>query len=161
MNILVVSDDHGIPGFEDAYKDAKRNYDSIDMVIHAGDTQKDDLSEYRKICGCDFYAVKGNNDYNDCPEDIIIKALDSVIFVTHGHRYGVYAGVERLYFAALQNGANVAIFGHTHRAFHEMGDSVELINPGSLTLPRGCREGSYAVLTVAEGKKIEVEHYYI
>lgn len=159
MNILIVSDDHGLPGFEKAFNKAQKEYGTIDMVLHGGDTEGNSLGYYTDICKCQFYAVCGNNDFNDNPECRLISAGEINIFLTHGHRFGVYAGLERLYFEAVERGADVAVFGHTHRPFFDKNDSVMLINPGSLTLPRGSRTGSFAVLSVDDESEMTVKHY--
>lgn len=161
MNILLVSDDHGMLGFEKAYNDACAKYGTIEMVLHAGDTEGNSEKYYRDICGCQIYIVNGNNDDYINPEYAVVKAMNKTIFLTHGHLYGVYAGMEKLYFAALEKKADIAVFGHTHRAYHETADSVEMINPGSLTLPRGGRYGMYAVLSIDDNGKTNVEHFTI
>lgn len=161
MNILLVSDDHGMPGFERAYEIAKKEYGTVDMVLHAGDTEGNSDDYYRDICKCPFYVVCGNNDFNNNSEYIIVDATTRTIFLTHGHRYGVYAGIERLYFEASAHGADIVVFGHTHRAYHEKSDSVEMINPGSLALPRGSRYGSFAVLSIDNEGETVVKHFIL
>ena len=47
MNIMIISDDHGIAGFAKAYKDALKTYGTIDALIHAGDTERDGHKEQR------------------------------------------------------------------------------------------------------------------
>ena len=72
--------------------------------------------------------------------------------MTHGHRYGVHYGREQLAEAALQKGAKLALYGHTHIFRDEEIDGVRLINPGSPTLPRGGGSPSYAVLDLTSGE---------
>ena len=52
--------------------------------------------------------------------------------LVHGHRQGVKEDLERLYFTALEAGADLVLFGHTHRALHEQEGKVEFLNPGSI-----------------------------
>lgn len=158
INILLVSDDHGIPGFEKAFAKAKKLYGKIDVVIHSGDSDKMDDSYYTNLCKCPFYMVRGNNDYNDCRDTIIVSVAGKRILVTHGHRYGVYSGTQRLFYGALENKADVAVYGHTHIPFYEEVENVVIVNPGSLTLPRNSRIGSFAVMTIDDEGKIIVEH---
>ena len=41
------------------------------------------------------------------------------IFITHGHGYYVSMGEERLKQEARGRGADIAMYGHTHRPFYE------------------------------------------
>lgn len=161
MNILLVSDDHGMPAFESAYLQAVDNYGRIDAVIHAGDSEKSDESYYKKICNCPVYLVKGNNDYNNCSDEIITVLGGKKFFITHGHKHGIYSGIEKLYYTALEKEANVVVFGHTHKAKHLEAKDLLMINPGSLTLPRGGMDGSYAVLVIDDAGKVSFKHYLV
>lgn len=68
------------------------------------------------------------------------------IFVTHGHVY------DMDHLPALRQG-DVFIQGHTHIPVAEQRDGVFLINPGSITLPKGGFPNSYGVL--------DCHHFYI
>ena len=59
-------------------------------------------------------------------------------------------GLELLADQAGQMGAQVALYGHTHRARMERWNSLVLFNPGSISSDRG--SGSYGILTVEDGK---------
>ena len=52
--------------------------------------------------------------------------------------------LERLWLTALESGASLALFGHTHRPLHTRKGTVELLNPGSVG--RGRR--SWGLITV-------------
>jgi hypothetical protein len=56
--------------------------------------------------------------------------------------------LERLYFTALESGAELVLFGHTHRALHEREGKVEFFNPGSIG--RGWPP-SYGLLRLGDG----------
>ena len=91
------------------------------------------------------YAVRGNCDYASFAPQDGLAAFDNVLFYyTHGHLLGVKAGYEQLYFAAKSRGADVALFGHTHRAFCEEWDGVTLFNPGTLSYPDASYGGDRA-----------------
>lgn len=49
---------------------------------------------------------------------------------------------------ANQNGCDIAIYGHSHKAFIEEINGVLVINPGSLLRSRDGRGISYIVLTL-------------
>ncbi len=133
MKIMIVSDSHGRDTFlERAIKKVK----PIDLFIHLGDFEGSE--EYiRAIVPCRTEMVSGNNDYfTGLDKDKIITVGKYFLFLTHGHRYGVNFGTERIKEAAKQYGAGIAVFGHTHRPLIDMSGNVWAINPGSITQPR-------------------------
>ena len=90
--------------------------------------------------------------------DIIIPSFDYLkerqdqiegIFITHGHGYGVKSSCDPLVKAALAQGADVALFGHTHEALSTQRDGIFLVNPGSVSRARQGGE-SYAVIDLLE-----------
>lgn len=113
-------------------------YDAIeaarpDAVIHLGDHLEDAESMETVFSTVDFYHVPGNCDYAPgIPEGLTVE-LDGVrVFLTHGHRFGVKAGLERLTAQARHVGAQLTLFGHTHRALLErQPDGLWLMNPGA------------------------------
>lgn len=133
MKILIVSDSHGrIKNLETVINKVS----PIDLFIHLGDFEgSEDYVE--AIVPCKVEMVSGNNDYfNGLDRDKIIKIGKYIIMLTHGHRYGVNYGVEQIKDIALQHGASIVMFGHTHRPLIDLNSSVWAINPGSITLPR-------------------------
>ena len=72
------------------------------------------------------------------------------IMITHGHRYGVKYGLERLYFSALENEVDIVLFGHTHISLNEKYDNILFFNPGSLTHPRLLSKGSYGIIEISD-----------
>ena len=70
-------------------------------------------------------------------------------FPTHGHRYHVKFGYQRLEYAAREVGAQVVLFGHTHVPYCEQYDGLWLLNPGAC----GGQNGSYG-LVIIEDKNI-------
>lgn len=146
MKILIVSDSHGRnTNLEKVLEKVK----PIDVFLHLGDFEGSE--EYiRKIVGCRAEMVPGNNDYfTGLEKDKLLTLGNYTIFLTHGHRYGVNFGTERLKEIALQYGAGIAIFGHTHRPLIDMSGAVWAVNPGSITQPR--QEGgkpSYIIMEI-------------
>ena len=160
MNILLVSDDHGIDGFETAFEMAVQQCGHIDAVLHAGDSEQPDKAYYEYVAKCPVYIVSGNNDYNKAPMVQLVELGGRRILLTHGHRYHVHMGVQNLFYAAKEQNADVVVFGHTHRPEHVQADGINIINPGSLTLPRGSRYGSFAILYI-EKEGINLTHFII
>ena len=128
MKILVFSDSHRALG---------TMYDAIerlrpDAVIHLGDHLEDAESMESVFSGVDFYHVPGNCDFFTSAPPSLTISLDGVrIFLTHGHLFGVKSGLTRLTLKARRVGAQLALFGHTHRALLEEQDGLWLMNPGA------------------------------
>ena len=56
-----------------------------------------------------------------------VKAL-----ITHGHLYNVdYGRVDSLVYAAQEQGAQLAMFGHTHSPLYLEQGGVTVLNPGT------------------------------
>ena len=71
------------------------------------------------------------------------------MLLTHGHYYNVTVGVERLKEEARERGIDIAMFGHTHRPYLEIGDELVILNPGSISFPRQeGRKPSYILMEI-------------
>lgn len=133
MRILVISDSHGR---NDDILGVIHQVGHIDMLIHCGDVERGD-NYIRSIVDCPVYMVSGNSDYDlDLPAEEVIDVGDYRIFVTHGHRHYVNRDGAYLVKCAQKLGANVVMFGHTHRPFIYIGDDITVLNPGSISYPR-------------------------
>ena len=143
MFIGIISDTHG-------------NYDSIekavsiaqkmDMWLHLGDCEPD--AEYlQSLVDVPIYGVAGNCDWpmrNTCYERVV-EAEGHKIFMTHGHNYGVRYTQEYVMEAAANQGADIALYGHTHIVDYRIGPPL-LLNPGSASRPRDDNRGSFIVM---------------
>ena len=141
MKLLIASDTHHSIG---------NLYDAIererpDAVLHLGDHQSDAEDLACVFPSISFYTVPGNCDHNWTDETDRLLILGGVrIFMTHGHRYGVKSGYDRLLLAAKQAGAALALFGHTHCYYQAVRDGVCLLNPGAQQFVRILAEnGTY------------------
>ncbi len=152
MKLLVISDTHGVLNKVCRVLNAIKN--SIDGVIHCGDITDDvDIlkSRYKDIL---FYNVKGNCDYNSgVPDEMMFVIGGKKIFVAHGHNYGVNYNIDRLCYRAMELGADVCLFGHTHIPIVENYNGIVILNPGSLSSPRGGSNSSYGIITI-EGESV-------
>ncbi len=148
MKILVFSDSHG--SFSYIYKNVEKEKD-VDMIIHAGDIQRDvdDILMTWQNIPCVY--VLGNNDFNvfNTPYDRVFEIAQKRIFLTHGHNYGVKSSLARLEATAKSSGAQICVFGHTHTAHLEQKDGLWFLNPGPA-------HRSYGVIEIANGN-IEIE----
>ena len=99
-----------------------------------------------------IYAVRGNCDFNTNLNNILLLRIDGVtIYMTHGHlSYVKYEyRFETLASQALDAGADIAVFGHTHEQHLSEFNGITLLNPGSAG--RGYYP-SYAVLYIEKGR---------
>ena len=146
--LLVLSDSHG--GRDAIERILKAESKNIDALIFLGDGLRDlelALTKYPRLRA---YSVAGNCDYGALEPTDGLAAFDGVvIFYTHGHMYGVKYDLDTLADAAAARGAEVALFGHTHRRelVRGVGTAATVFNPGSLR-----DGGSYGVITIENGK---------
>ena len=112
MNVLVVSDSHGkVDKLIQAVEQVHPGY-----VLHLGDCQRD-LEKLRQAFPMlPMEGVPGNCDYGSCDQPERVIELGGVrILMLHGHTRGVKSDVMRAVWAARECGAQVLLFGHTHR----------------------------------------------
>ena len=155
--ILIFSDSHGNP---DRVAEVL-NRNGARHVFFLGDGLRDlAFAPFGSRC---LYAVRGNCDWtglDDTPDEDV-EIIDGVrIFYTHGHKYGVKSGLGAAIAAAASRGADVLLYGHTHRAFEQtLPAGTPLANGTSLAKPLlilcpgalGDRAGSFATLTIRGG----------
>jgi hypothetical protein len=159
MRVLIVSDTHG--SHRNLEKVIERT-EGIDLLIHLGDTEgKEDYIE--ALAGCPSYIVSGNNDFfSDLPREKEFMLEGKRVFITHGHPYYVSMGEERLRKAAKKRGADIAMYGHTHKPSLSVEDGVMVLNPGSIAYPRQAgRKATYMVMEIEEGKDADVRLMYV
>ncbi len=145
--IGIVSDTHG--NVNDAVI-ALEQMKPLDFVIHLGDyTEDGDIIKER--LGIEVIGVKGNCDFHSIlPEDRLLEVGDKKIFITHGHRYDVKWNYQKIFYKGLEMHADVVLFGHTHVATRFIEEGILVMNPGSITHPRGHHEKTYGFLEVGE-----------
>ena len=155
MKILLLSDSHGnLSGVQTAVKKYGKN---ADVIVHCGDSGRgeaqwliENCSDDRKVicvCGnCDFSSALGYTEF--------LEAAGHKILITHGHHYSVKYGLEKLSYAAEEEGCDMAFYGHTHIANDETLGCVRMINPGSA----GRYGGTCAVVELDEKGNVLVNH---
>ncbi|WNS81787.1 metallophosphoesterase [Domibacillus sp. DTU_2020_1001157_1_SI_ALB_TIR_016] len=153
MKMLVVSDNHG---WNSILSDLKQRYaGKVSVMIHCGDSEM--RATEPEVVG--YTIVRGNCDDEDkFPNDILESVEDCRVFVTHGHRYNIKMTLTNLAMKAKETGADFVFFGHSHTPGAEMEDGVLYLNPGSISLPRGRREKTYAIVDVSKSA-ISVQFY--
>lgn len=145
MKLAIFSDSHG---YGDRIKQVVESLSDIDYILYAGDVLKD-LDAINVPKGVELVAVKGNCDYRtEYPEDRVINIDESKIFLTHGHKYNIKRGLDRLYYKARELDSNIVIFGHTHCRCAIEEDGILFFNPGSISIPRDGKKASYGLVEI-------------
>lgn len=143
MRIGVVSDSHGRLDF---LRDAVREMEDIDVLLHAGDYRKDAMMLSQEL-NIPVYAVVGNCDwFAPGPEEEIIEIEGRKILLTHGHQYGVKSGNEELIHKLKREGFDLVVYGHTHKAEVVPVGNAYLLNPGSIAKPRQGTARTYGII---------------
>lgn len=151
MKIGIISDTHRnltcISKLEDIFK-------GTDMIIHLGDNVKD-VDEISSHFKCPLISVRGNCDFtNKVPDEIAKEIGGKRFFITHGHKYDVKWGIDKLRYRALELQADIVLFGHTHCSMNQCIEGIWYVNPGSPSLPRDASK-TVAIMTI-EGDKVDI-----
>jgi putative phosphoesterase len=108
----------------------------VDLLVHLGDLEGSE-DYLTMIAPCPVEMVSGNNDYfTDIERDKMITIGKYKVFLTHGHRYRVNYDIDTIKEEARQRGADMVMFGHTHKPVIDLTSGVIAINPGSISQPR-------------------------
>lgn len=128
MRIVCFSDTHRNMG---AAIDAVLSLKEVDVIIHLGDNVSD-AEEIRTVFpDIKMISVRGNNDYESyVPDFLTVELGGKKFFLTHGHMYGVKSSLCNLANKVLASGADVGLFGHTHKPYDDYFENTHLINPG-------------------------------
>lgn len=144
--IDIISDTHG--HLSDALR---RELIGANLIVHAGDIVS--YADYRTLLSIsDVKAVLGNNDFDGSLGPAVMRHAR---FNVDGLVFDVCHFEQRLN----PEGADVCIFGHTHRPVLEERPSLKskdsstlFVNSGSPTFPRGGNGPTMARLWISDGK---------
>ncbi|MBU0927659.1 MAG: metallophosphoesterase [Spirochaetes bacterium] len=146
MRILVVSDTHG--DYRSLAAALKLLGRSVQALLHLGDGSGDVRSAARSGSPMPpAYGVRGNVDSDSSMP--LLRRFDAdgrLVMIAHGHRYPLGEGTSCLSHAAREAGARAFFFGHTHVPHYEERGGVAILNPGSLSRPRGPWGPSLAIV---------------
>ena len=160
--VLVVSDNHGNRSNLKAVVEEWR--DKIDAMVHCGDSEAT-VEQLKSMVPVPVYLAQGNCDYGFGQDrESIFEMEGHVCFVTHGHIYGAGWGEDELVEKAVEMGADVLFYGHTHKpAYHIYQDEeVTVFNPGSIAMPRQFpREATFLIVEFMEDGRIIPQFYTI
>ena len=178
MKILIVSDSHGMNGPLRAaiLKEAP------DMLIHLGDAEysTQEIASWAGSPKTPCVFVRGNCDYNSydssvLKNDAVFELKGHRFYCTHGHRQRVNYGLLTLSLTAQEQACDIVLFGHTHIPYDSFGDALSdysriyesrgdrpsgprILNPGSISLPRGGSKRGYMIMEMEDDGRYEVEY---
>lgn len=154
MKILVTGDTHGDNRLilECMLKERP------DSIIHLGDYTKDAEILFKAL-DIPIDIVRGNGDFEgNYSMEEVLKISGKKIFITHGHKYGVKQGIDKIYYKAMEVGADIALFGHTHVPLLLKESNIYIMNPGSPSLPRSLeRKKTYGIINIGEKISCEIK----
>ena len=143
MRILVMSDSHG--GVGNMVRCVELT--EPDCVIHLGDCLRDAERLQERFPRLTIITVPGNCDYGSFDEpERLIELGGKRILMMHGHTRGVKYDIQRAVYAAREVGADVLLFGHTHRPLVDFDGKLYVMNPGTVG-GRG-NSATYGIITI-------------
>lgn len=165
--LAVISDTHWPayspeqPGAEELWEELGTGYDQI---WHAGDVVHDSVLEALEKFA-PVFCVKGNCDgffARSLPHTVVETVEQIKIAMTHGWDLPLdHAPTVVNRFA---KDVDLIIHGHTHKKrlqrYSRPNESeVTLLNPGSISSPRGGEQPGFTEVTI-DGNKLECRHIY-
>lgn len=146
MRLMVFSDAHGDIN---AIERVLEFNEDADLKVSLGDLECPENLLFKHDC----VAITGNSmrDPGFVDHDLVeIEGLR--LFMTHGHLFKVQRNLKRLLDHCKQNKCHVALFGHTHIAYHERIFGIDFFNPGSISRPRNTLPPTYLLITIEDGE---------
>lgn len=145
MRAGLIADTHGLlrPEVFEAFH-------GVDVILHAGDVGgRDILTQLRAIAP--VHAVYGNTDRPGEPglaESLDLRLEGLSIHVSHGHELGSPTPAK----LTAAYGADVIVYGHTHKSLIERRHGALVVNPGAAGPRRFDVTPSVAILTLDRGR---------
>ncbi|MDR1631013.1 MAG: YfcE family phosphodiesterase [Oscillospiraceae bacterium] len=144
MRILVLADSHG-----DAFscRMAIEKHPEAEVVVHLGDGEEDLDALQQQLERHMVYCVRGNtwgSVAHGSPEKLCLELEGTRVYLCHGYAEKVKFGLDGLLAAAGEAGAEVALYGHTHRQYSTYLKGLHVLNPGSI------KHGEYALLDITQ-----------
>ncbi|WP_242975163.1 YfcE family phosphodiesterase [Anaerovirgula multivorans] len=153
LKVVVLGDSHRDTSSIDMIGDVLKE---AELVIHNGDNYKD-LVYIQDHYNPNAIGVRGNCDLEESVAEERLEIIeDKRVFITHGHRYGVKYGLSGIFYKGKELKADLVIFGHSHMPVNLIEDGMVLLNPGSVSLPRGNSTRSFASLEIKDSINVEI-----
>ena len=142
MRLVVTSDTHRAK--RDFLRIIERHKDNPDTIfVNLGDSEGEveEMKMYYPTLRLEN--VIGNCDWNGgYPVYQLFKAGGKRVLITHGHRFYVKHGYQKLQEFAKQEQADIVLLGHTHTPYIETVDGIHYMNPGAVC------SGSYGIVDI-------------
>ena len=146
MRILVLSDSHG--NVENMVRCVELTDPNV--ILHLGDCRRDAEALQRRFPSVPMQSVPGNCDWGSVDAPEVLTEYGGVrILMMHGHTRNMKASTLSAVYAAREMGAQILLFGHTHRPLVDYDGSPWVMHPGSVGRGVPC---TYGVVTIAGGK---------
>jgi hypothetical protein len=159
MKITVVSDTHG--NYRCLKQVVDDNRDS-DLFIHLGDGMREIRGIIQENPDLEIIYVQGNNDLHPHITECVVEKAGYKIFCSHGHKYNIYFGLDRIISRAKSLDCDIVLYGHTHIHHNDCVDGVYVMNPGSPCEPRSGNKPTYGTITISDGAvRMEIAEYAV
>lgn len=134
--------------------------EGVDYVFHLGDVSSD-MDNLDIEYDIPIAMVAGNMDYyGNNPYERVVELGGIRFLLTHGHTLDVRYTLSYLAEAAREKDCSFALYGHTHMGKLTNIDGIVILNPGSISEPRGNSQRSFAFIHVEESSA-QVEFRYL
>lgn len=143
MRIVIMSDSHG--AVRTLLDIIERHRDNTDLFIFLGDVDNDFDEVLMAYPDIKYKRVAGNNDrYSSHMTSDLINLNGKKIFFTHGHIFHVKHGNEEIIEYCRKIGADICLYGHTHKQFTNYDNGLYIMNPGTAFT------GAYGVIDLVD-----------
>lgn len=145
MRALVVSDIHGR---SNRLREVLTMHPEANYLLFLGDGVRDVEKCIDDFPNVTCYMVRGNCDSAmlDAVPQIRCETIGGKhVLMTHGHMQQVKFGEEKVLNAAGVFGADILLYGHTHRPVDRYFDDLYVLNPGSLGY-----DGTYGIIDITQ-----------
>ncbi len=142
MKLVVFSDAHGAQDIVQFILDVNTD---ADYFISLGDHE---LSQDYLLSN-DIIPIKGNaaRDAGFVFErELEVEGMK--LLLTHGHKFAIHRGLNKIGKYAIQKGYDVVLFGHTHIVEVKKIGKLLFLNPGSCASPRNTLPPTYMILDI-------------
>ena len=152
---VVFADSHGDTRYMECVLE---RVGKVDLIVHLGDIHRDVLYLQKRYPDIPIEYVIGNNDlvFGEKYHKVIDIASHPV-FITHGHLFRTTGDIAK---RAVEQGACMALYGHTHRVCEETLEGIPVLNFGSISLPRSGNR-SCGIIEAENGKLSTMVFDYI
>lgn len=159
MQFLIFSDSHGnhFP-----MVNVIRSHPGVNTVLFLGDGLADIERLGALFPRHTFRCVRGNMDFFamcEVEDESVFSLFSCRVLMMHGHGCGVKGGTAAAEKRAIDVGARVLLYGHTHlpecRYLSEAG--LYVFNPGSIGRPRGGKP-TYGLMDILPDGSVMLSH---